>query len=402
MDKAARQKKYWLIPVLLIVAGLCVLLAIRIVNWIDWRNNDFFTFWLAGHLITLGGDPYSPAQWVAGHHEFGVTWIPNQAYVYPLPLSLIFAPLGLLPLKAAYIVWVAISIGMILASLVLLLAHRKGPDFLRVFLPLLVGTIFFRPAVLTLVNGQISAWLLLILIGTVYLWERGKWEWGSLLLPLLMLKPNIGAPMLALVGLWLLLNKKYKSIAVIGAGLVGLLLIGLVQNPQWVSEYWGIGNVKVAETFGGSPTVWGLGYLVCNHGPTCTLASGGVAAALVCIVFIWLIASRRYRLSPLTIISLATTVTLLVTPYTWTYDQILLILPIVNITLAMDASGVRYWLIAGLFLAIDVLLVMALIVDTLLRVEILNALLPLLLFIFYACLRSRTIPKIYQPLLNED
>jgi hypothetical protein len=402
MDKVIRQKKYWFIPVLLILAGLCILLAIRIVNGIDWRNNDFFTFWLAGHLVMQGGNPYAPVQWVAGYHEFGISPIPNQTFLYPLPLSLIYAPLGLLSLKTAYIAWVALSEGMILAALVLLLAHQKGSNFLRVFLPLLAGTVFFRPAVLTLVNGQVSALLLLILVGTVCLWERGKWEWGSLLLPLLMLKPNIGAPMLALVGLWLLLNKKYKSIAVIGAGLAGLLVIGLIQNPQWVSEYLSIGNIKVAETFGWSPTVWGLGYLFCSHGVSCTLFTGGVAAALVCIAFFWLVASQRHRLSPLTIISLATTVTLLVTPYTWTYDQILLVLPIASTIMAMDASGVHYGVIFAFIPAIDVLLVLALIVDTLLRMEILNAFLPLSIFFFYVPLLFRTIPKIHQPFLNEE
>ncbi len=82
-------KKYGWILALPVLALLAVLLAIRIVNSIDWRNNDFFTFWLAGHLILQGGNPYDPAQWLAGHHDFGVTWIPNQAYVYPLPLSLV-------------------------------------------------------------------------------------------------------------------------------------------------------------------------------------------------------------------------------------------------------------------------------------------------------------------------
>jgi hypothetical protein len=45
--------------------------------------------------------------------------------------------------------------------------------------------------------------------------------------------------------------------------------------------------------------------------------------------------------NPLTIIALAVTVTLLVTPYTWTYDQILLLIPILGSTLAMHQAGQR-------------------------------------------------------------
>ena len=98
----ARLKKYWIFIAFPLLAALTTLVAIRIINSIDYHNNDFFTFWLAGHLVATGGNPYASAQWVAGHHEFGVTWIPNQAYVYPLPLSLLFVPLGLLSLKQAY------------------------------------------------------------------------------------------------------------------------------------------------------------------------------------------------------------------------------------------------------------------------------------------------------------
>jgi hypothetical protein len=351
-------------------------------------------------MVTHGGDPYSPVQWVAGHHAFGVTWIPNQAYVYPLPLSLLFAPLGLLSLKQAYIAWVALSELMILAALVLLLSARADSRFGKVFLPLLVGMIFFRPTILTLFNGQISGWLLLLLAGTVILWEKGKWEWGSLLLPFLMLKPNIGAPLLVLLGLWLLFQKRYRSILVIASGLLTLLIIGLLQNPHWVTDYWAIGNLKVAETFGGSPTVWGLGYLVCRHNAGCTLGFGGIASLLLVAGFLWLILPRRADISPLSLIALAATLTLLITPYTWTYDQLLIILPVVDITLTMDKSGVRFALVSTLFLGLDIFVVLLLFLDVILRVEILNAVIPLVILGLYAGFRDRWIRKTASPAIN--
>jgi len=181
----------WIIPGLLVLGLACFAVAVKIVNSIDYRNNDFFTFWLAGHMVTQGGDPYAPAQWLAGHHAYGVTWIPNQAYVYPLPLSLLFAPLGWLSLRQAFIVWVALSILMILAALMLLLKTQTGSAGYAA-IPLLAGMALFRPTILTLFHGQISAWLLLVLAVTAYLWEKGQWEWGSLLLPLLMFETGYG------------------------------------------------------------------------------------------------------------------------------------------------------------------------------------------------------------------
>jgi hypothetical protein len=372
-------KKYWLLPAFLLAAAVCFWIAVRIVNSIDYHNNDFFTFWLAGHLVTQGGNPYSPDDWVAGHHQFEVTWIPNQAYVYPLPLSLLFAPLGWLPLKQAYIVWVTLSGLMILAGLLLLVLNRPDIRTSKIFLPLLVGSVFFRPVILTLFNGQISGWLFLLLAGTIILWQKGKWEWGSLLLPLLMLKPNLGAPMLVLIGLWLLIKKRYRSILVIVTGLLVLLLIGFLQNPHWVADYWSIGNLKVEQNFGGSPTLWGLSYLVCQRKTACTTALGGAVSLVLTAAFLWLILVRWKDILPLTLVALAATVTLLITPYTWTYDQILLLLLIVDLTLEMERNKWKFVLVSSWFLGLDFLFLLLLVFDTLLQVEIFNAIVPLVL-----------------------
>ena len=368
----------WTLAGLVVLGIACFVVAILIVNSIDYHNNDFFTFWLAGHLVTQAGDPYSPAQWVAGHHAFGVTWIPNQAYVYPLPLSLLFAPLGWLSLYRAFIIWVALSIMMILAALALLLKTKAASGGL--IIPLVIGITFFRPTIQTLFTGQISGWLLLLLAVSAYLWEKGRWEWGSLLLPLLMLKPNLGAPLVFLLGVWLLFQKRYRAIlAMVCMGML-LLVIGLLQNPHWLSAYWSIGNTKMAATFGGSPTVWGLGALIGHNQTIVTLIIGGIAGLVVLIGFFRAILPVGASARPLRVLALAVCVTLLVTPYTWTYDQLLLVLPLTALILAASRSGVRFMLTAILFVGLDVLAVILLFFDTMLQVEILNVLIPLVVF----------------------
>ncbi len=393
-------KKYWLILGLPIIIVLASLLAIRIVNSIDYRNNDFFTFWLAGHLVIKGGNPYDSTQWLAGHHEFGVTWIPNQAYVYPLPLSLLSAPLGLLPLKTAYMVWVALSELMILGSLALLVFSRADQSLRKFLFPVLMGLILFRPAVLTLINGQISAWLLLILAAVVYLWEHGYWEWGSLLLPLLMLKPNLGVPILALVGLWLLVKKQYRSIGLITLGLVALLLIGFLQNPHWVSDYWSIGNVKVSQNIWGGPTLWGLGFLVCAHNASHTLIFGGFTSLLLISAYVWFIVLRWKDISAFTLMSLTVVVTLLVTPYMWTYEQLLLLLPVLDLIWMLSKKGSRFLVSSILFLEVDLLMVILLVFNTLLKIESFNAIVPLFLLGLYAHLRRPSARRAPAPVLE--
>ncbi len=377
LSNIKERRLLWILPGLLLLGIVCFAVAIKIVNSIDYHNNDFFTFWLAGQMVTHAGDPYSPMQWVAGHRAFGVTWIPNQAYVYPLPLSLLFVPFGLLSLYHAYIVWVALSILMILAALALLLKTQANSGY--AFIPMIIGGALFRPTILTLFNGQISGWLLLLLAITVFLWEKGKWEWGSLLLPLLMLKPNLGAPLVVILGFWLLLQKRFKSILVMLLMGLFLLVIGFLQDPHWLSAYWNIGNAKLAETFGGSPTVWGLGYLFCRAASPCLPIFGGCSALLLILVLGWLV-TRISNRQPFTVVALAVAVTLLITPYTWTYDQLLLIIPITAVILAMNRMGVRLPLTVAVFLGIDLLFLVVLIFDTLQQVEIWNVVIPMAVF----------------------
>ena len=162
---------------------------------------------------------------------------------------------------------------------------------------------------------------------------------------------------------------------------------------HWISAYWGIGNNKLAETFGGSPTVWGLGALISHNQITATLIIGGLAGLLILFGFLRVLVRSHATLRPVSVLALAVCVTLLVTPYTWTYDQLLLILPLTTAILAMDRRGVRFLLTASVFLGIDVLAVILLIFDTMLQVEILNVLVPLAVFGLCLWYLSRRIPS---------
>ncbi|MGB8213223.1 MAG: glycosyltransferase family 87 protein [Anaerolineales bacterium] len=371
-------KKYW--P--LILAPILVLLAVRIVGSMDYHHNDndFFTFWLAGHLVAQDGSPYDTAQWVAGYHQFAIGFIPNPAFLYPLPLALLLVPLGMLPLYSAYIIWVTLTQLMIIASLVILLSLETYPRARLFFVPLLAGIVLFRPTILTLTQGQVSGLFLFVLVWITYLWQKGQWFRGGLLLGLLALKPNLGFIVILLLAAWLLLQKRWRAILGIFVSTIFILIAGLIYDPGWVIQYWHVGGNKLAETFGGSPTVWGLGALISHNQTSVTMIIGGLTGLFILIGFFRAILIPRDTLPVLNLLALAVTVTLLITPYTWTYDQVLLILPITAVILSMDRKRLPFPLTASIFLGIDVLVVFLLIFDVLLQVEILNVVVPLVVF----------------------
>lgn len=373
----AKMDRYWYIPLISFLAILFFIIAVKIVNPVEYPNSDFFSFWLAGRLAALGQNPYNSQIWVMGHHQFSATWISDTTFLYPLPLSLLFLPLGLIPLYQAFITWDILLQFMIVLSIALLLRVNSNFPIKRFMPPLMVGVIFFRPTILTLVNGQLSGLLLLLVACVLYLWEKGKWRQGAVLLAILALKPNLGMPLIALLSVYLIQQKQIS--ALIAGAVSGLMLLfaGLLQNSNWLIEFWNAGSAKLSQTFGVSPTIWGISALFCNYNLNCAIGYGGCVSLLFLIGYFYLLAGSRNNLSPAMAISLAVVVTLILTPYTWPYDQLLLVVPIVAITLRLAKDGYRYLPVSFIFLAIDILALIALGMDAKIHMEIWNAGIPL-------------------------
>ena len=377
-----KLNRTWLAFALPILVILCTFIAIRLDKSMPMPGNDrdFLPFWLAGNMIMKGENPYDANQWAAGYSIYETSLSLNPAFLYPLPLALLFAPLGKLPFHSAYIIWITLTQLMIIFSLAILLSLEKSPRAKLFFVPLLAGIVLFRPTILTLTQGQVSGLFLFVLVWIGFFWQRGQWFPGGLLLGLLVLKPNLGVPIIGLVAIWLFLQKRWRAIFGILVSGIFLLIIGFVNNPAWVMQYWHVGSNKLTVTFGGSPTVWGLGALISHNQTGATLIIGGLAGLLVLLGFFRTVLRSRTSLQPVSVLALAVTVTLLVTPYTWTYDQLLLVLPISLVTLAMNRMGVRFLLSSIIFLGMDALVIVMLFFDAALQVEILNVVIPALVY----------------------
>jgi hypothetical protein len=77
----------------------------------DW---DFLCFWLWGRMAALGVDFYDPAQTLAIGKSLVVSdefsrLILHSGFWYPPPTILLFAPLGLLPIRVAMVAWYAVQ-----------------------------------------------------------------------------------------------------------------------------------------------------------------------------------------------------------------------------------------------------------------------------------------------------
>jgi hypothetical protein len=359
------------------LGAIFYLIAIRIVNPIKYPNSDFFSCWLAGHMAILGQNPYSTDLWIEGHHLFGASWIPNATYIYPLPLSLFFAPLSLLPLYQAFVVWVIGTQFMIFLSIVLL--FRLSPNFQKnhfIFL-ILAGGLLARPITTTLFHGQLSGFLLLVITCIVYVWERGKWWQGAALLPILALKPNLGVPIIVLVLVYLIQQRKISSLIAAGVSALALLLVGFAQNPNWLLEFWEAGNTKLSQTFGFSPTVWGVTSLLCEYRLNCTLGYGISVCLLLLIGFFYLLVKKRGVFSPMIVMGFAITIMLITTLYTWPYDQLLLTAPVIVVIIELAKDRTKCLPVSLVLTIVSVTAMIMLKISVYTQMEIWNVAIPL-------------------------
>jgi hypothetical protein len=292
-------------------------------------NGDFFELWLGGRMIWGDQSLYDETQWMAEHAHYGNQWDNNSVFPYPPPLALVFAPLGILSLKSASILWVFFSQLMVLISVVLLIAlwNKRNTRAISYILPSLAAIFLFRPVMVTLRNGQLSAFFLIILVLTMYFWEKDHWFIGGLLLSMITLRPNLGLLILGFIGIWLLVRRCWSAILGTIISFISLLGISWMLEPQWIENWLMMSDGKLMKTFGYHPNLWGISSHLCGRNLLCTINVGCfliLALYLVCTLFLF--QSKLWE-GPSLALAIACPLALLITPYLWAYDLTLLIIP---------------------------------------------------------------------------
>jgi Glycosyltransferase family 87 len=294
----------------------------------DYKNSNFFFFWLSGHMVWTGENPYNQVQWLAGHDASGTTWRPNKIFPYPLPLMFFLAPLGLLTLGQAYFSWQILSQLTIAATVYALLRHWPSRSQRMLLLPMMVFLLFFGPVYLSLQIGSIGPFALLAVMLSVFFLEKERSLPAGMLLSLTILKPPQGLPLLALAGIWFLSRRDWKAILGIFLGLLALLAVGLVRDPSWLIKFRGASGIVLDRTLGVQSNVFGFAYLGCNQSVNCMWVFGTLGTILILGlggIYLW---HNHNRLTPWEAFNIMIPLGFLATIYLWSYDQILYIIPI--------------------------------------------------------------------------
>jgi hypothetical protein len=316
------------------LATACAILIAVLACWAFWTaatrplNLDFVSFWSAGRLVVEGMP--NAAYDVAAHHRAEMQIVPGIGtlpFPYPPPFLALMAPFALLPFAAAFVLWVLLT-GTIYAA-----AARRLTAW---------PYVLANPTIL--VDAMIGQTGLLaggLLIAGAVISAEAPFT-GGVLLGLMIFKPQL-AVMLPVA---LLAARQWSSIAGAAVSAIALLLLGLVLfGPtayagffQMLLRYSGyLRNARWNWTELASPFAF------------CRYFGIGVGLSLALQLVIALSAASLTGIAWWrdweTKIPVLACATLLGSPYLFTYDAVLMIVPA-----AYMLEQRRFWLVGLLWL----------------------------------------------------
>ena len=322
--------------IFLVLIPIFLLVSLSSSKIYDARKQDFAAYWQAGHMILAGQDMYDSSEWIVERERRGTALHSEPTFHYPLPFAVLFSPLALFPVESAYTLWLFFGQIAILTSILILLSfYPARTGYIELFA--IAGIFLFRPSFSVIFNGQILSLLLIFVCASILLFHYQEWFWGGLTLSLLSLKPSIGLPILALAGLWLLAKKQWPGIFGIALGCITLLLAGMLIDPNWPIEYIRVSGDSFSKYFGLHPTMWGVVDKIFIQ-DTKSLVAGGAVSLIIFLTEAYVLNRKGINNAPIEAFASILPAGLLIAPYSWSYDQILLAVSLIYLMIRIAFS----------------------------------------------------------------
>jgi hypothetical protein len=343
------------------ILSLIVVATAVAVNLSNPYPMDFISYWAAGKLA-LAGDA-ATAYDIAAHHavQAGAVAEPTMMpFPYPPQFMLVLLPFGALPFAWAAAVWIGVTL------LAYALAVRRLTPGIGAL------AIAFPPVIVCGIIGQNAFLTAALFIAALVLLPKRPWIAG-LVFACLAIKPQLGL----LIPLAFIAGREWRAFAGAGIGVIGLALAGLAAFglAAWTGFFalmplYGsiaakglVGWHKMASVYAslrlaGAPDTFAL-----------ALHGGAVLAGAALVWRVW-----RGSADPLARGAALAIGTVVISPYLYVYDQLLLIVALAFLL----RSGVSQGVIAALCLLPLLTLVQTAMPDS--RIN-LSPLLPLVLLV---------------------
>lgn len=194
-------------------------------------NCDFIEYWAAGQQLLHGHDPYDPVRITAMERSAGRHVLAPTIMFNPPSALLLTLPLGAVGPRTGYLVWTLVILAAWLGSVHLLwIMNGRSKNALH-----FVGY-FFAPALGCFLLGQMAAFVLLGLTLFFYFHLTRPFLAGAALM-LCALKPHLFFPFWIVLFSWVLANKAYRVLLGAAIALAVACAIPLWFDPSIYSQY---------------------------------------------------------------------------------------------------------------------------------------------------------------------
>lgn len=283
------------------------------------RQGDFAQFWVGPRAFILGMDPYARATWHTTAVSLGGLSTDTNVFGYFGWSLVLLYPLALLDLDTASAVWLFVGLAAAaIAMWALLRSYLPGIPIAHTLVGLaLLGS---HPARLNVLLGQWGFFLLAAVAGTIVLLRAGRPVSAAASAVLLLVKPQLfllSAPALG-AWAWLTGRRRFVPAVVVLAG--ALALVSIVLLPQWPAAW--LREMPAQRLFDPpkTTTLATVLYGVLGSLGTWVAAGAIVAGALVAL---------RFDIRSDAALAAWLALSAVAAPYTWSYDHILLLVPLV-------------------------------------------------------------------------
>jgi hypothetical protein len=279
-------------------------------------TRDYIFYWATGQQLTHHANPYDADATTQRERSAGLPKNLNPGVMRnpPWALPLVF-PLGFLSLRLGWILWASLLIACLVVSVYMLWIIYGRPKNRRYLLGYSFG-----PALICLIYGQSSLFALLGLVLFLRL-HRTHPFWAGAALWLCALKPHLFLPFSMVLVTWVLVSKSYKLLAGAVVAMAASCAITFAIDPQaWIQYTQFVRSSGIEWEY-----IPCLSFLLRLWLRPQSIWLQYLPAALGCIwamAYFW---PRRHAWdwtkngSPLMLVSI------LVAPYSWIYDQGLVI-----------------------------------------------------------------------------
>lgn len=323
--QAAPPKMLLRLVLLIVLLVLLVLMASQLLPP-SVGASDFIGYWAGARLLWRGENPYDADILLRVQQEA----FPDREHPMftwnPPWLGVLLLPLGALSFPLAKTAWLLINLMLVAGCCLGIWWLFDGFESTsRMWMALPVAFLFAQ-TITTLDAGQITTFMLVGVTGFLVALKLERWVLAGAFLALTTVKPHLVFLWLPLAFLWTLRQRLWKVWLGFALILAFWLIVLTVFLPSWPMAFSAI--LEAPPTDWATPTLGGL--LAIAWGESWTRFLGIVF--LPAVVVLWW---KTQHHDPEVVTAALLPVSLALAVFGWSYDQILLLLPIIAIVVCL-------------------------------------------------------------------